>query len=93
MNADMLLSRLTMLDFAAVDLALYLNTHPYDTDTIEKYNEVVEEADKLRMIYEDNVGPIYSFRSVSDKKCFSWVDNPWPQTYCFNCQLNEKECC
>ena len=77
----------------AVDIALYLNTHPDDTDMIEKYNNVVDEADKLRMIYEDNVGPIYSFRSASDKDCFSWIDSPWPQTYCFNYSINEKECC
>lgn len=92
-GADKVLEKLTLLDFLAVDLALYLNTHPDDKRTIEKYNAVVEEADKLRAFYEDNVGPLYSFRSGSDERYFSWIDNPQPYEWCFNFSFNGKECC
>lgn len=92
MNTDKILSRLTVLDFMAVDLALYLNTHPDDKEVIEKYNAVIDEADKLRCFYEDKIGPIYSYRSFSDKNYFSWINTPWPQSYCSNPSLTEKNC-
>ncbi|MCC8098224.1 MAG: spore coat protein CotJB [Eubacterium sp.] len=92
MDADKLLNRLTILDFMATDMALYLNTHPDDKEIIEKYNSVVAEADKLRCLYEEQEGPIYSYRSLSDKNYFSWINTPWPQCYCFNPTLTEKNC-
>ncbi len=92
MNADKLLKQLTMLDFMAVDLALYLDTHPDDKEIIGKYNAAVEEADKLRCLYEDKIGPIYSYRSLSDKNYFTWIDTPMPPSYCFNPSLSEKDC-
>ncbi|MCD8089536.1 MAG: spore coat protein CotJB [Clostridiales bacterium] len=92
MDADKLLKQLTMLDFMAVDLALYLNTHPDDREIIEKYNQAVEEGDRLRCLYEDKIGPIYSYRSVSDKNRFTWINCPWPPSYCFNPALTQKDC-
>lgn len=84
MNNERLLARLSMLDFAATDLALYLNTHPDDKKMIEQYNQIIDEADKLRYIYETTVSPLYSYRSSSKEDYFGWIDNPWPQDYCFN---------
>ena len=86
MNRDELLRRLTALDFTAVDLGLFLNTHPHCTDAIEKYNETVAEADKCRQMYETNFGPLCSFRSVS-RKAWSWANNPWPWQEQFNFEL------
>lgn len=73
MNRDMLLNRLTVLDFMAVDLQLYLNTHPKDSEAIAKYNEVIKEADVVRCQYEKLYGPLCSFRSLS-KSQFHWID-------------------
>jgi spore coat peptide assembly protein cotJB len=86
MTRNDLLNRLTVLNFLAVDLQLFLNTHPDDVDAIEKYNSVIQEADELRLIYEKNFGPIYSFRSESNPKEFTWVDNPWPWEREFICK-------
>lgn len=69
----MLLNRLTVLDFMAVDLHLFLNTHPKDTDAIEKYNSIIKEADSIRCQYENLYGPLCSFRSLS-KSQFRWID-------------------
>ena len=38
MDRENLLKRLTMLDFMAVDMQLFLDTHPDDTNAIAKYN-------------------------------------------------------
>lgn len=86
MNRDELLKCLTALDFMAVDLALYLDTHPHDDDAINKYNETVDEADKYRLMYEANYGPLCSYRSASRNK-WSWINNPWPWTEQFNFEL------
>lgn len=92
MNRDMLLHRLTVLDFMAVDLQLYLNTHPKDSEAIKKYNSVIKEADAVRCQYEKLYGPLCSFRSLS-KSQFHWIDNPWPWQSKFNYQLEGEEKC
>lgn len=84
MNRDDLLKRLTILDFLAVDLQLYLNTHPDDIEAIDKYNSVIKEADTIRAMLEKVDGPIYSFRSYSNSDEFTWIDNPWPWEKEFN---------
>ena len=48
MDRENLLKRLTMLDFMAVDMQLFLDTHPDDTNAIAKYNSIIREADNLR---------------------------------------------
>ena len=67
MNRDCMLKRLTVLDFLAVDLQLYLDSHPDDENAITKYNSVVDEADGLREQYENLYGPLFSFRSYSKR--------------------------
>ena len=87
MDRDELLKCLTAMDFMAVDLALYLNTHPQDEEAVAKYNETITEADKLRQMYETNYGPLCSYRSMSRKK-WTWVNNPWPWSEKFNFDFN-----
>ena len=65
MNREELLNSLTQLDFMAVDLGLYLNTHPEDTEAIDAYNQVIVAADTVRTKYEDAFGPLCSFRSYA----------------------------
>ena len=45
MNQEELLKSLMELDFIAVDLGLFLNTHPDDSDAIAAYNQVITAAD------------------------------------------------
>ena len=70
MDRENLLKRLTMLDFMAVDMQLFLDTHPDDTNAIAKYNSIIREADNLRAQYEKSVGPLFSFRSYSPTENF-----------------------
>ena len=88
MVRENLLNRLTMLDFMAVDMQLFLDTHPDDTNAIAKYNSIIREADNLRAQYEKSVGPLFSFRSYSPTENFQWVDNPWPWENKFNFSLD-----
>ena len=76
MSRDLLI-KLTALDFMAVDLALYLNTHPCDDEALKKYNEIVCKANELRTEYQNEFGPLYSFRSLNNGS-WDWIDDPWP---------------
>ena len=87
MERDKLLKKIMVLDFAAVDLGLYLNTHPQDERAISLYNKVVKKADDCRINFEKNFGPLCSFRSTSRNKNWTWVDNPWPWSKKFNKNL------
>ena len=90
MNRDELLSYLTMLDFKAVDLQLYLDTHYLEPKAIAEYNETIKKADEIRYAYESQYGPLCSFRSMSDSEKFKWIDNPWPWEACFNYKMSEE---
>ena len=65
MEREMMLQKLMELDFLAVDLGLYLNTHPTETEAINAYNQAIEAADTLRMKFEAAYGPLCSFRSYA----------------------------
>ena len=84
MNREELLSELMQLDFMAVDIALYLNTHPTDTEMIEQYNKIIRAADVVRSKYEQMYGPLCSFRSISSDEKFDWTNDPWPWQKAFN---------
>jgi spore coat protein JB len=90
MSRDEILQQLTILDFAAVDLQLYLDTHPNDTQALEQYNNTVTQADELRAEYEENFGPLFSFRSLAGKK-YTWLDNPWPWQNKFNFSFSKED--
>jgi len=47
MNRHEILKKLMELDFVAVELQLYLNTHPDCREALEKFNFVVAQAQML----------------------------------------------
>ena len=86
-----MLKALTALDFMAVDLQLFLDTHPNDKEALEKYNEVIKEGDMLRSQYEKQYGSLFSFRSYNHSNKFNWVDNPWPWKKEANFEIKEDK--
>ena len=42
MNKDEMLKSLMALDFMAVDLGLYLDTHPEDEEAIAEYDRIIK---------------------------------------------------
>lgn len=86
MTRDSLLKQLSALDFVAVDLHLYLNTHPNDREALTQYNTIISQADNLRQQYESAYGPLFSYRSASQYP-WQWINDPWPWQYNFNFKL------
>ena len=87
MDRDTLLSKLTELDFMAVDLALFLDTHPDNAQALAQYNKTIEAADAVRAKYEQLYGPLCSFRSYGGES-WNWIDAPWPWKKEFNYNIN-----
>ena len=90
MDRETLLMKLMELDFMAVDLGLYLDTHPNNAESIAQYNKIVKAADAVRGKYEKVAGPVCSFRSIN--RCedrWQWDDDPWP----WDREFNFKEGC
>jgi spore coat protein JB len=77
LDKELLTKNIYMLDFMAVDLQLFLNTHPENRDAIDLYNKVITNADKCRTYYEHTFGPFCSYRSVASPG-WEWVSAPWP---------------
>ena len=93
MNRDELLKKLSELDFIAVDLALFLNTHPEYSEAIQAYNQVITAADAVRLIYEEAYGPLCSIRSyAANTNQWEWNNAPWPWQANANISFAGKEC-
>lgn len=83
-----LLKKMTMLDFMALDLQLYLNTHPTDCQALEMYNDCVTNSQIVKEKYEAEFGPLTSFRSEGQED-WAWNDCPWPWQAEFNFSFND----
>lgn len=86
MDREALLKQITLLDFMAVDLQLYLNTHCDDAEALKMYNDVIANAKKARCQYEEHYGPLTSYRSEGCRD-WKWKDCPWPWQAQYNFHL------
>lgn len=75
-DRELLLKKISTYKFAALDLQLYLDTHPDDEDTINKMNMFKEKAAPLVEKYERKYGPLT--KSETEANNWSWIKAPWP---------------
>lgn len=73
---ERLLRRLSALDFACVDLQIYLDTHPDDPNALHKLEEYNKKATALRKEFEERFGPLESINAEPNH--WAWIANPWP---------------
>jgi len=73
-----LLLKIQELEFAVVDLNLFLDTHPGSEQALADYNKYTQELINLKDVYEMKYGPLTNF-GYSPSQCpWQWVDEPWP---------------
>jgi spore coat protein JB len=89
MDRDVLLKQVTVLGFMALDLHLYLNTHPHDKEALTMYNDVIANERKARLHYEEVCGPL-SFGNEAAHE-WSWPRCPWPWQESFNYHTGTTE--
>ena len=73
---ESLLLKLMMYAFAIVDLNLYLDLHPEDTNAYALFRKYVKERCDVEEMFTEKYGPI----TVTETKgnSFHWIQNPWP---------------
>ena len=77
MTREELLARIREIRFVCVELNLYLDTHPQDTDAQDDYYNYSVMLKELTASYEQQYGPLSGFGS-SPTMAGSWVDSEWP---------------
>ena len=80
-----LMCQIMKYDFAADELVLFLDTHPYDLKALEMHEAVVKKLNLLKNIYNEKFGPITSDDVKSTEK-WTWINSPWPW------ENNQGEC-
>ena len=74
-----MLRRIQEVDFAIIDLNLFLDTHPHCTEALNLFTELTATSKSLKHDYQTKYGPLYATKT-SDKTPFEWVDKcyKWP---------------
>ncbi|WP_243290728.1 spore coat protein CotJB [Bacillus sp. FJAT-47783] len=74
-----LLHEIQAIDFVLVDLTLYLDTHPYDYQAIQQFNQYALYSKQLKQQYEGKYGPMLQYgNSYVNANEWTWGTGPWP---------------
>lgn len=73
---EILLKKISTYQFAALDLQLFLDTHPNDRKTLEKMKEYRDMARPLIEEYEKKFGPLT--KNMTSSNNWHWIKSPWP---------------
>lgn len=78
-NQAQLLIQIQQLEFAAVELNLFLDTHPEDQQALALYNQVHQELMQCVRNYERVYGPLLNYGySPALHNTWKWAETPWP---------------
>ena len=66
------------LCFACVDMNLYLDNNPKDSNAIEIYNSLGCQLENAISAYEKKYGPLMNFGHGKSSCPWQWVNCPWP---------------
>ena len=78
MNKKDLLLNIQAVGILAIDLHLFLDTHPEDVAALEEYTKVNAYYRHLKNEYEKHYGPLTSSGTTSFSDQQKWVNDPWP---------------
>ncbi|NPV70213.1 MAG: spore coat protein CotJB [Firmicutes bacterium] len=79
-----MLRRIQELEFTAIDLNLYLDTHPGDEKALCDYHEVTHALHMLHMEYDRRYGPLMAAGHGHDRQFpWRWIEDPWPWEICY----------
>ena len=75
-NEEVLLLKLSQMEFALNDLSLYLDLHPNDTAVFNKFREYTNEYKRYLNEFEKTYRPLCL--SSINKDSYEYYKNPWP---------------
>lgn len=72
------LEQLQKVDFALVELNLYLDTHPMDMQALSQYNQLAQRRQQMCAAFELKYGPLMHFGHGYTRFPWQWIETPWP---------------
>ena len=72
------LRKIQEIEFAAVELNLFLDNNPCDMKALADFNCIAQQLSIAKMKYEMEFGPLINFGFSQSKAPWQWVDEPWP---------------
>ena len=66
-----------MLGFCAVDMMLYLDTHPDDEEALNYFNQCTALYNAAKQSYQEQFGPLNAF-SEQERSSWDWNTAPMP---------------
>lgn len=75
-------TQLQMLGFMIQELALYLDTHPQDTQALEQYQSYQALMHQATMNYNAAYPLTHEIPMSGDR--YAWLDDPWPWEFAAN---------
>lgn len=75
---EALLNKVREYEFALVDLNLYLDTHPEDTEKIKAYNQYLVMEKQAKNDFETKYGPLSLDSETLNSFPWAWEMYPWP---------------
>ena len=74
-NKDEMLMKIRELNFAIIELDLYLDTHPEDRRAIYMHREYTRQLKELKDNYQKVYGPLTIYFPCNK---WRWLEEPWP---------------
>lgn len=74
------LSELQALEFVVLELGMYLDTHPDDTEAFTLFKQYAAMEKAAKAAYESKFGPLTKSSAASGER-YSWLQEPWPWNY------------
>ncbi len=73
-----MLRDIQILEFTAIELTLYLDTHPDEKAPLDDYNKTAEKLNGLKLLYEKTYGPLMAYGFSPSPYPWRWIEGPWP---------------
>ena len=81
MNQKELYEWIMMLGFCAVDMMLYLDTHPDDEEALNYFNQCTALYNAAKQSYQEQFGQLNAF-SEQERSSWDWNTAPMPWNIC-----------
>ena len=75
LKREEMIMKIKELDFAVIELALYLDTHPEDKKALYLHNNYAKSLKELKDKYQKVYGPLTIHYPCNKWK---WLEEPWP---------------
>lgn len=77
MNREKLMREIQEVNFALVDLNLYLDSHPDCKMALDFFRDMQIKYANLEAEYEMKFGPLTAF-DTNTEQGWAWINGPWP---------------